>query len=157
VAAATTILWGESASSMSALLHSGKVAELTDPLARIGGYLNETIPAGDLIHAQRVRLVAQKKMETLFQRFDVLAGPSVGEPAWPLDANLEKVGDQPDPLGALGNLCGLPAVNVPCGFTAEKLPIGLQLVGRALDDHTVAAAGMQLQSLTDWHKRRPPA
>ena len=85
-------------------------------------------------------------MEALFQRFDVLAGPSVGEPAWPLDANLEKVGDQPDPLGALGNLCGLPAINVPCGFTADKLPIGLQFVGRALDDHAVVAAGMALQS-----------
>ena len=157
VAATTTILWSESGSSMSALIQSGKVAELADPLARIGGYLNQTIPAADFVSAQRARLVAQKKMESLFQRFDVLAGPSVGEPAWPLDANLEKVGDQPDPLGCLGNLCGLPAINVPCGFTADKLPIGIQFVGRALDDHAVVAAGMHLQSLTDWHKRRPPA
>ncbi|MCU1282825.1 MAG: Amidase [bacterium] len=156
VAATTVILWGEAGSSMRPLIQSGKVAELADPLARIGGYLNETIPAADLVHAQRVRLVAQKKMEALFQRFDVLAGPSVGEPAWPLDANLEKVGDQPDPLGCLGNLCGLPAINVPCGFTSDKLPIGIQYVGRALDDHAVVAAGMHLQSLTDWHKRRPP-
>jgi aspartyl-tRNA(Asn)/glutamyl-tRNA(Gln) amidotransferase subunit A len=157
VAATTTILWAEAGSSMRPLIESGKVAELADPLARIGGYLCQTIPAADFVHAQRARLVAQKKMESLFQRFDVLAGPSMGEPAWPLDANLEKVGDEPDPLGALGNLCGLPAINVPCGFTADKLPIGIQFVGRALDDHAVVAAGMQLQSLTDWHKRRPPA
>ncbi len=156
VAATSTILWSEAGSSMRPLIASGKVAELADPLARIGGYLNETIPAADFVAAQRVRLVAQKKMEALFQRFDVLAGSSVGEPAWPLDANLEKVGDQPDPLGCLGNLCGLPAINVPCGFTADKLPIGIQFVGRALDDHAVVAAGMSLQSLTDWHKRRPP-
>ena len=155
-AAASVILWSEAGSSMGPLIASGKVAQLANPLSRIGGYLYETIPAADFVTAQRVRLVAQKKMEALFQRFDVLAGPSVGEAAWPLDANLEKVGDQPDPLGALGNLCGLPAINVPCGFTGDKLPIGLQFVGRALDDHAVVAAGMHLQSLTDWHKRRPP-
>jgi aspartyl-tRNA(Asn)/glutamyl-tRNA(Gln) amidotransferase subunit A len=96
-------------------------------------------------------------MEAVFQRFDVLAGPAVGEPAWPLDANLDKVGDQPDPLGALGNLCGLPALAVPCGLTPDKLPIGLQFVARALDDAAVITAGMHLQSLTDWHKRRPPS
>ena len=157
VAATTAILWAESASAMRPLIASGKVQELADPLARIGGYLNETIPAADFVHAQRVRLVAQNKMEALFQRFDVLAGPSVGEPAWPLDANLENVGDEPDPLGALGNLCGLPAINVPCGFTADKLPIGLQLVGRALDDHAVVGAAMHLQARSDWHRRRPPA
>jgi aspartyl-tRNA(Asn)/glutamyl-tRNA(Gln) amidotransferase subunit A len=157
VPATTTILWSESAASLRPLIDSGKVMALADPLSRIGGYLNETIPAADFVQAQRVRLVAQKKMESLFQRFDVLAGPSVGEPAWPLDANLDKVGDQPDPLGCLGNLCGLPAMAVPCGFTADKLPIGIQFVGRALDDHAVVAAGMHLQSLTDWHTRRPPA
>src|SRR5262245_3073334 len=96
-------------------------------------------------------------METLFQRFDVLAGPARGEVAFALDANLEEEDKFADPLGCLGNLCGLPALSVPCGFSpAEKLPIGIQFVGRALDDQAVVTAGMHLQALTDWHKRRPP-
>jgi aspartyl-tRNA(Asn)/glutamyl-tRNA(Gln) amidotransferase subunit A len=156
VPATVIILYAEAGSALRPLIQSGQVAELTDPAARIGGYLYETIPAADFESAQRVRLVAQKKMEVLFQRFDVLAGPSVGEPAWALEQNLDKVPDLPDPLGCLGNLCGLPAISVPCGFTAEKLPIGIQFVGRALDDAACVTAAMHLQAATDWHKRRPP-
>ena len=154
-AATSVILWAEAGAAMRGLLASGKVTELADPTARIGGYLYETIPAADFVQAQRVRLLAQKKMESLFQRFDVLAAVGMPETAWPLDTDLDKVG-RANPIAALSNLCGLPALAVPCGFTADKLPIGIQFVGRALDDAAVVAAGMHLQSLTDWHKRRPP-
>lgn len=156
-AAATLILQGEAGTALAPLIRSGVVEKLTDPLGRIGGYLYETIPAADVLTAERIRGVAQARMETLFQRFDVLAGPARGELAFPLDANLEQADDLPDPLGCLGNLCGLPAISVPCGLSpAEKLPIGIQFVGRALDDQAVVSAAMQLQALTDWHKRRPP-
>ena len=64
--------------------------------------------------------------------------------------------DIPDPLGAIGNLCGLPAISVPCGFTDNKLPFGLQFVGRAMDDAKVVAAGRLFQQHTDWHHKRPP-
>jgi aspartyl-tRNA(Asn)/glutamyl-tRNA(Gln) amidotransferase subunit A len=154
--ATTIILYGEAGSALAPLIQSGAVAKLTDPAGRVGGYLYQTIPAADFETAQRIRLVAQRKMEALFQRFDVLAGPARSEVAMPLDANLDLADDLPDPLGCLGNLCGLPAMAVPCGFSTEKLPVGLQFVGRPLDDHVVANAGMWLQQLTDWHKRRPP-
>lgn len=155
VAATVIIMQAEAASSLRPLLTSGQVAELADPLGRIGGYLYETIPAGDFITAQRVRLVAQKKLSALFQRFDVLAGPARGETAFAIDANLEQADDLPDPLGCLGNLCGLPAMSVPCGFD-KGLPIGVQFVGKALDEHAVVFAGKQLQAASDWHKKRPP-
>jgi aspartyl-tRNA(Asn)/glutamyl-tRNA(Gln) amidotransferase subunit A len=154
-AATVVILQAEAASSLRPLIASGQVGELSDPLGRIGGYLYETIPAADFTTAQRVRLVAQKKMSALFQRYDVLAGPARGETAFALDANLEEADDLPDPLGCLGNLCGLPAISVPCGFD-KGLPIGVQFVGRALDDHAVVFAGKLLQSASDWHKKRPP-
>ena len=51
------------------------------------------------------------------------------------------------------NFCGLAAVSVPCGFTAEGLPVGLQLVAR--DEATVLGAALAYQELTDWHTRRP--
>jgi aspartyl-tRNA(Asn)/glutamyl-tRNA(Gln) amidotransferase subunit A len=116
-AATSIILYGEAGSALRPLIESGAVQKLADPLGRIGGSLYETIPAADLVMAQRIRLVAQKKMETLFQRVDVLAGPARGELAFPLDANLEQADDLPDPLGCLGNLCGLPAISVPCGLS----------------------------------------
>ena len=76
-------------------------------------------------------------------------------PATPLDFNLETGLSFPDPLGAIGNLCGLPALSVPCGFTEKHLPIGLQFVARAGDDFGVILAGRTFQSHTDWHRRHP--
>jgi aspartyl-tRNA(Asn)/glutamyl-tRNA(Gln) amidotransferase subunit A len=52
------------------------------------------------------------------------------------------------------NFCGLAAVSVPCGFTAPRMPVGLQLVAR--DEATVLRAALAYQELTDWHTRRPP-
>src|SRR5262249_13631768 len=60
-------------------------------------------------------------------------------------------------LGAVGNLCGLPAVSVPSGLTAQKLPAGVVFVGRALDDAAPLAAARLFQKHPDWHRRPPPA
>ena len=57
----------------------------------------------------------------------------------------------------MGNLCGLPALCVPMGFGLNDLPLGLQLVGAADDESSLLSLGIAYQSLTDWHRRRPPA
>ena len=54
-----------------------------------------------------------------------------------------------------GNLAGLPALSLPCGF-AGGLPIAIQLVGRPFTENTLLAIGKAFQERTDWHKRRPP-
>lgn len=76
----------------------------------------------------------------LYERFDVIATASLPVTASPLIANLETDLDRSDPLGGIGNFCGLPAVSVPCGLDSKKLPVGIQFVGRALDEHKVIAA-----------------
>jgi aspartyl-tRNA(Asn)/glutamyl-tRNA(Gln) amidotransferase subunit A len=155
--AAGTVLSVEAASAFEALLDSGRVAELDDPLQRIGGYVARLIPTTDYMRAQRIRVVMQHKIDELFDQFDVLAAASFPIPSSPIDANLEgEEFDFADPLGAFGNFCGLPAVSVPCGFSKEKLPLGLQFVGRAMDDGKALAAGRLFQRKTDWHTKRPP-
>ena len=155
--AAGTVLSVEAASAFEALLDSGRVAELDDPLQRIGGYVARMIPNGDYLRAQRIRAVMQRKIDELFDQFDVLAAASFPIPSSPIEANLEgEEFDFADPLGAFGNFCGLPAVSVPCGFSKEKLPLGLQFVARAMDDGKSLAAGRLFQRLTDWHTKRPP-
>jgi Asp-tRNA(Asn)/Glu-tRNA(Gln) amidotransferase A subunit family amidase len=53
-------------------------------------------------------------------------------------------------------MSGHPALTVPCGFSREGLPIGLQVVGNMFDEATVLAIGHAFQQVTDWHLRRPP-
>jgi aspartyl-tRNA(Asn)/glutamyl-tRNA(Gln) amidotransferase subunit A len=155
--AAGTVLNVEAAAAFDKLLESGGVAQLDDPLQRIGGYVARLIPNGDYLRAQRIRAVMQRKIDELFDKFDVLAAASFPIPSSPIEANLEgEEFDFADPLGAFGNFCGLPAVSVPCGFSKEKLPLGMQLVSRVMDDGKSLAAARLFQAKTDWHTKRPP-
>jgi len=153
--AASLIVQVEAAASFRSLIRSGKLSELTDPLAQILGYLNEQYSAADYQQALKVREILQKKMDAVFESFDVVVAPSQPVPATPLTLNLETGLAFPDPQGAIGNLCGLPALSVPCGFTEKNLPIGLQFMSGAGDDIAAIQAARTFQLHTDWHKRHP--
>src|SRR5271163_2086028 len=153
--AANVIVAAESAASFRTLIRSGRVSELTDPLGQIAGYVNEQYSAADYLRALSIREILQKKMESLFESFDVLVTAAQPIPATPLETNLETDLAFPDPLGAIGNLCGLPALAVPCGFTENNLPVGLQFVGRAGDDFAVIQAARTFQLHTEWHRKHP--
>lgn len=154
---AGTIIAAESVSAFDKLLASGRALELDDPLQKINGYVSQYVPVGDYLRAMRIRAVLQRRIDKLFERYDVLAAASFPTVSTPLDMSLESEElDIPDPLGAIGNLCGLPAISVPCGFTEKKLPFGIQFVGRALDDAKALAAARLFQHHTEWHRKRPP-
>lgn len=153
--AANVILQSEAASAFSSLIDSGRVSELTDPMARAGGYASQTLSGADYTNALRVREILQQKMRTLFDSHDVLVAASQPVPATPLSLNLFTGLSFADPLGGIGNLCGLPALSVPCGFTDKKLPVGLQFVARAGDDSAVMQAARVFQQATDWHRKHP--
>lgn len=135
---------------------SGEVAELADPLGQINGYVNQQVSASDYMISLQVRGVFQKKVDALFDRFDVIAAPSLPVAATTLETNLETDLSFADPVGGLGNLCGLPAISVPCGLTSTKLPVGIQFLARVRNDHAVLAAANLLQQHTEWHKAHPP-
>jgi hypothetical protein len=54
------------------------------------------------------------------------------------------------------SLAGLPALAIPCGFSEAGMPIGMQIVGRSLDELTLLQIGHAYQQVTDWHRRVPP-
>jgi aspartyl-tRNA(Asn)/glutamyl-tRNA(Gln) amidotransferase subunit A len=72
-------------------------------------------------------------------------------------------GEKSDPLSMYLNdvftipasMTGLPALSLPCGFTAAGLPIGLQLIARPLDEATMLRAAYAYEQATPWHERRP--
>ena len=87
--------------------------------------------------------------------FDVLAAPSLGTPAIGVTDDLDTLPADPDPLGAIGNLAGLPAISIAAGFVGG-LPLGVQLVGPPLAEAMLVQLAQRHQTHTDWHRRRPP-
>jgi Asp-tRNA(Asn)/Glu-tRNA(Gln) amidotransferase A subunit family amidase len=153
--AAGVVLSCEVGSAFAPLVRSGKVSELTDPLGQIGGYVSLAVSGADYNSALRVREILQQKMVEVFDNYDVLVTATQPLAATPLTLDLVKGLSFADPLGAIGNLCGLPALSVPCGFTDKKLPAGLQFVARPGDDVAVLQAGQAFQQATDWHRKHP--
>ena len=64
-------------------------------------------------------------------------------------------GDERRKIIAASNVAGVPAISVPCGFTKENLPIGIQFVADALREEICVEFAAAYQSTTDWHLRRP--
>lgn len=155
-AAAGTIVSVEGAAAFRNLIDSGREAELTDPLGKIGGYVNQQVSASDYMLALQIRGVYQKRADALFDEFDVIAAPTLPVAATTLSTNLETDLSFADPVGGLGNLCGLPAISVPCGFTSRKLPAGIQFLARTRNDRLAVAAASLFQKHTQWHLQRPP-
>jgi aspartyl-tRNA(Asn)/glutamyl-tRNA(Gln) amidotransferase subunit A len=145
----------EGAAAFRDLIRSGKVAQLADPLGQINGYVSEQLGGADYVRALQVREILQQKITDLFETVDVLVAASQPVAATPLEMNLETELVFPDPLGGIGNLCGLPALSVPCGFTDQGLPVGLQFVGKPGNDAAVIRLARAFQQRTDWHKKHP--
>jgi aspartyl-tRNA(Asn)/glutamyl-tRNA(Gln) amidotransferase subunit A len=160
----TGILTGEMGAIFEPLIASGKVDQLADQRQIAGLKASLEFPAKDYLKAMRVRRKIQEEFGRLFGEVDVLL--TTGRPGaatrieQPLD---QPAGPQPPdntPPGftgiiQAGNLAGLPALVLPCGF-AGALPVALQAVGAPFSENTLLAVGREFQSRTDWHKRRPP-
>ncbi|HET7466454.1 MAG TPA: amidase [Candidatus Dormibacteraeota bacterium] len=118
-------------------------------------------PGHSYVHAQQARARISHRMAAVFASHDVLAMPTVGAFADPLPAGprplTRRISEQPTPQYTwLANLYGGPAVSVPCGFTREGLPVGLQLMGRPADDATVLRAAHAYERASAWRDVHPP-
>ncbi len=125
--------------------------------------VGQTILATDLLKAQRARGVLVAQTEALFDRFDALLTPAVPVAAplqdettirWP-DGTVEDIRGTTLRFTRPFNLLGFPAITVPCGFTDNGLPIGLQIVGRPFAEATVLRLARAYEAATDWGSRRP--
>jgi aspartyl-tRNA(Asn)/glutamyl-tRNA(Gln) amidotransferase subunit A len=106
--------------------------------------------------AQKVRTLVRNEFAAAFQRVDVVVGPTTPNVAF-------KHGEKEDPIAMYmndvfavpANLAGLPALSVPCGFNRAGLPIGLQIMGKALDEATMLRVAHAYEAATPWHGMRP--
>jgi aspartyl-tRNA(Asn)/glutamyl-tRNA(Gln) amidotransferase subunit A len=119
------------------------------------------LPAHAYVQAQRVRSWMEGNWAQAFSRFDLLATPTTPLAAPPFGASAVDSANGPVTtreivrLTRLFNPNGLPACSVPCGFSSEGMPFGLQLAGRRFDDALVLRAAHAYEQAAGWHTRRP--
>ena len=119
------------------------------------------IPAKDYLKAMRIRSLIQEAFRDLLSTVDVLMAPTRLDPAPKITQPLDRRSRPASTAAGLtalipaGNLAGLPALSIPCGF-ANGMPMGLQLVGSPFSENMLLAIGRTFQERSDWHKRRPP-
>jgi aspartyl-tRNA(Asn)/glutamyl-tRNA(Gln) amidotransferase subunit A len=107
--------------------------------------------------AQQVRTLITRDFERAFEKVDVILTPTSPTVAFRIGEKAE------DPLQMYLsdiftisiNLAGVPAISVPCGFTGEDLPVGLQIIGKHFDEGTVLRTAYAFEQSTEWHRRRP--
>ena len=110
----------------------------------------------EYILARRTQTETKRRLELLFDEYDVLLLPTTPITAPLLDGeNAVERARQLTRFTAPFNLAGVPALSVPCGFTKEVLPIGLQIISRAWNEAGVLRAGYAFQQATEWHTKKP--
>jgi aspartyl-tRNA(Asn)/glutamyl-tRNA(Gln) amidotransferase subunit A len=125
--------------------------------------LGHRVPAVDLLEAEIEAREVRAEMAELMAAFDALVAPTTPLPAPPIEGGSITFGgrevDGPAVLGSLtrlANLTGQPALSLPCGFTDEGLPVGLQLIGRHFGDDELLQLARAYEQATPWHQQRPP-
>jgi aspartyl-tRNA(Asn)/glutamyl-tRNA(Gln) amidotransferase subunit A len=109
--------------------------------------------AADYAQAQRVRGLARRRVDALWEQCDAIVMPTAGVCAPALGSDVWQV--FPHVFTAFWNGTGLPALSVPMGFGASGLPLGLQIAGPAFHEAVLLRIGDAFQQRTDWHLRRP--
>ena len=109
------------------------------------------------LKAQQVRTLMRRDYDAAFGTVDVVATPTVPTPPFKLG---ERIHDPlqmylADVFTVAANLTGLPAISVPCGFTEDRLPLALQLTGRAMDEPTLLRVAHVYEEATGFTREVP--
>ncbi len=126
---------------------------------RVGAF----VTGAEYVKGQRLRTVLRNEVDAALATLDVLLAPTTPIEAPAVGQSEARIGTETVPVRPSlirftrpFNLSGHPAASVPCGFTPEGLPMGLQIIGRPFDEATVLRVADAYQRVTDWHTRRPP-
>ena len=109
------------------------------------------------LQAQKIRRLIAQDFTEAFRQCDVIMGPTSPSTAF----KLGEKSDDPvqmylsDIYTIAVNLAGLPGMSIPCGFGADNMPVGLQIIGNYFGEARMLNAAHQYQLATDWHSRAP--
>ena len=155
----TPIVAAEAATAHGRLLRERR--DEVQPVVHARAAVGFSVSAVQYLEAQRMRERFAQEFAAAFADADVLLMPTIPEPAPAYAA--AKAGSVEEVVARMGrfsrltrplNAAAVPALSVPCGFSADGRPLALQIVGRAFDEATVLRVGRAYERATDW--RRPP-
>jgi amidase len=120
--------------------------------------------AAVLAAAERKRTALWYRVQAFFEKYDLLLCPTTSVPPFPADQLFPPVvaGKAIENrietylLTYAFSMLSVPAISVPAGWTGDRLPVGLQIVGKRLDDRKVLQAAASLEGVAPWADRRPP-
>jgi len=109
------------------------------------------------LKALKVRTLIKMDFDEAFKKFDAIVTPTSPTPAFKIG---EKISDPltmylSDIFTISANLAGIPGISIPCGFTKDNLPIGLQVIGKPFDEETILRVAYNYEQNTEWHTRKP--
>jgi aspartyl-tRNA(Asn)/glutamyl-tRNA(Gln) amidotransferase subunit A len=114
------------------------------------------------INAQRSRFAIKNALKQAMKNVDVLVTPTQPTTALKIGQTTSRIGSREESVFGVSarfcapfNISGLPAISVPCGFSPEKMPIGMQVVGKPFDEPTVLRIADAFERNTQWHLKYP--
>ena len=123
-----------------------------------------SLTAADIGRAERDRTALWHRVRDFLQRYDAIVTPTAAIPPFPVtETHPTKINGRPMAnylewvlLTYAFTLVGVPAISIPCGFTRDGLPVGLQIAGRWRDEATVLRIAAAFEAAQPWAHRRPP-
>jgi aspartyl-tRNA(Asn)/glutamyl-tRNA(Gln) amidotransferase subunit A len=132
-----------------------KTPELYHPYSqRLLNRVKKTDTVAYIETLKRVR-ECRRDIRRVFEQVDVLVLPTMREPAPSIAETIAETHRRPPSNTSAFNHFGTPAITVPCGFSKEGLPIGLQIAGAPFREPVVLQVAWAYQQTTDWHRKRP--
>jgi amidase len=123
--------------------------------------LGTALPAREYAHTQLARLAFTGALRRLFADIDLLVCPAMPLPP-PTVEEVRTLAGAAEATAAIlrftapFDFSGSPTISLPCGFTADGMPLGLQMVARHLDEPLLCRVGHAYEQATPWHERHPP-
>lgn len=109
------------------------------------------------LKAQKVRTLIKQDFEETFKKCDILITPTSPTPAFKIGSKVAEPLQMylSDILTIPGNLAGIPGVSIPCGFTHDRLPIGLQILAPLFGEEKLLQVAYTFEQNTDYHLQKP--
>ncbi|MBQ3541117.1 MAG: Asp-tRNA(Asn)/Glu-tRNA(Gln) amidotransferase subunit GatA, partial [Phascolarctobacterium sp.] len=102
--------------------------------------------------AMQIRTLIRRDFEEAFQKCDVILTPTSPVVAYPIDGKMDPLQIYMLDVTTIPvNMAGLPGISIPCGFV-DGMPVGMQLIGKILDEETILRAAYTFEQATEYHK-----